>query len=65
VRFIKLTNTIGEAIYLNPEHVMMVHPPLADNDSSHANAILVFISGTSQAVHENIADVMKLLGAAQ
>lgn len=65
MRFVALTSADGKIIYVNPEHLMAVHLPLANADSSQANAILVLVSGASYAIRENVEDVMKLLGASQ
>ena len=65
MRFVALTSPIGNIIYLNPEHLAMVHPPLAGVSSPQANAVLVLVNGESYAVRENVEEVMKLLGATQ
>ena len=65
MRFVALTSADGKIIYVNPEHLMAVHLPLANTYSSQANAVLVLASGASYAVRENVEEVMKLLGASQ
>ena len=64
MRFITLTAPNRDIIYVSPEQVMMVRPPVAGTDSSHANALIVLVGG-SYAVHETVEEVMKLLEASK
>ena len=63
MRFIKLTEIDGETVHINAEQVVKIRPSIA-NIEPGAKAVVVLTSG-SCAVHENVEDVMKLLGASQ
>jgi hypothetical protein len=63
MRFVAFAGSDGKIIYVNPEHVMMVRPPIGQDPQS--NALIVVGSGAFYAVRENVEEVMKLLGASQ
>ena len=60
MRFVAFADSEGKIIYVNPEHVVMVRPPIGQDPQ--ANAIVV-VSGAFYAVRENVEEVIKLLGA--
>jgi hypothetical protein len=63
MRFVALTAPNKDTVYVAPEQVMMVRPPLG-SDPLGARAILVLVGGV-YAVHENVEEVVDLLEAAK
>jgi hypothetical protein len=56
-----LTDTVGEKIHVNAEHVVMVHAPLPHEHPESAKAVVVTVAG-SYAVRESVEQVARMFG---
>jgi hypothetical protein len=54
-----LTNTTGEKIHVNPEHVVMLHAPLPHEHPESAKAVVVTVVGP-YAARESVEEVLRI-----
>lgn len=57
MKVLTLTDPLNNEVYINPDHVVLVHRPHGTLNPAHTAAIVILADGTHQAVRQSHGEV--------